>query len=65
MRYAFSKGHLQKFSVPSVCNMLTVHPSGYYAWLKRPFSKRAIEDKRQTELLKEAWDEIGKVYGYW
>ena len=45
--------------------MLTVHPSGYYAWLKRPFSKRAIEDKRQTELLKEAWDEIGKVYGYW
>ena len=23
-----------------------------------------MEDKRQTELLKEAWEESGKVYGY-
>ena len=44
--------------------MLTVHRSGFYAWLKQPFSKRAMEDKRQTELLKEAWEESGKVYGY-
>ena len=64
MRYAFIKGHLQQFSVRSMCNMLTVHPSGFYAWLKRPFSKRAVEDKRQTELLKEAWEDSGKVYGY-
>ena len=44
--------------------MLTVHPSGFYAWLKRPFSKRTLEDERQTELLKEAWEDSGKVYGY-
>ena len=44
--------------------MLTVHPSGFYAWLKRPFSKRALEDERQTELLKAAWKDSGKVYGY-
>ena len=43
---------------------LRVHPSGFYAWLKPPFSKRAIEDKRQTDLLKEAWEDSGKVYGY-
>jgi putative transposase len=43
--------------------MLTVHPSGFYAWLKRPFSKRDLEDKRQTELLKEAWEDSDKVYG--
>jgi len=47
-----------------MCRMLCVHPSGFYAWLKRPFSKRAIEDKRQTELLKGAWEDSGKVYGY-
>jgi putative transposase len=64
MRYAFIKGHHSKFSVRRMCNMLTVHPSGFYAWLKRPFSNRAIEDKRQTELLKEAWEDSGKVYGY-
>tara|TARA_R110002073_G_scaffold44016_3_gene122430 strand:- start:449 stop:1264 length:816 start_codon:yes stop_codon:yes gene_type:complete len=44
--------------------MLCVHPSGFYAWLKKPFSKRAREDQRQTELLKEAWQDSGKVYGY-
>lgn len=64
MRYAFIKGHHQQFNVRSMCNMLTVHPSGFYAWLKQPFSKRAIEDKRQTELLKDAWEDSGKVYGY-
>lgn len=44
--------------------MLTVHPSGFYAWLKQPFSIRVLEEKRQTELLKRAWEESGKVYGY-
>ena len=47
-----------------MCRMLRVHPSGFCACLKRPFSKRAIEDKRQTELLKDAWEESGRVYGY-
>ena len=64
MRYAFIKGHHQQFNVRSMCSMLTVHPSGFYAWLKRPFSKRALEDERQTELLKHAWEDSGKVYGY-
>lgn len=44
--------------------MLRIHPSGFYAWLKRPFSSRAVEDKRQTELLRDAWKDSGKVYGY-
>ena len=44
--------------------MLRVHPSGFYAWLKQPLSRRAAEDARQTELLKEAWEDSGKVYGY-
>jgi putative transposase len=64
MRYAFIKGHHQQFNIRSMCNMLTVHPSEFYAWPKRPFSNRAIEDKRQTELLREAWEDNGEVYGY-
>ena len=36
----------------------------FYAWLKKPFSKRTVEDKRQTDLLKEAWEDSSKVYGY-
>jgi putative transposase len=64
MRYAFINGHHQQFSVRRMCSMLSVHPSGFYAWFKRPFSKRALEDKRQAVLLKKAWEDSGKVYGY-
>lgn len=64
MRYAFIKVHRPQFTVRTMCRMLCVHPSGFYAWLKNPFSKRATEDRRQTELLKEAWQDSGKVYGY-
>jgi hypothetical protein len=64
MKYAFIKAHRPEFSVRVMCRMLCVHPSGFYAWLKRPFSRRAVEDIRQTGLLKDAWEESGKVYGY-
>jgi len=46
------------------CAALRVHPSGFYAWLKSPLGKRAVEDQRQSKLIKEAWKESGKVYGY-
>lgn len=64
MRYAFIRLHHPRFHVRTMCRMLRVHPSGFYAWLKRPFSKRAVEDKRQTDMLQEAWEDSGKVYGY-
>ena len=44
--------------------MLLVHPSGFSAWLREPLSPRALEDQRQTVLLKRAWDDSGEVYGY-
>ena len=47
-----------------MCRCLRIHPSGFYAWLKNSLSKRAKKDVRQTELIKKAWKESGKVYGY-
>ena len=44
--------------------MLSVHPSGFYVWVKEPLSLRAREDRRQIKLLKKAWKDSGKVYGY-
>jgi len=43
---------------------MQVHPSGYYAWLKEPHSKRYKENKRLLGLIKQAWLESGCVYGY-
>ena len=47
-----------------MCRVLMVHVSGFYAWLKEPLSQRAQDDERQTELIRQAWDDSGKVYGY-
>ncbi|MEO9574643.1 MAG: IS3 family transposase [Roseobacter sp.] len=64
VRYAFIEAHRAEFSVRSMCRVLAVHFSGFYAWLKEPFSPRALEDARQTELIQQAWADSGKVYGY-
>jgi putative transposase len=57
MRYAFVAEHRSRFSVRTMCRCLRIHPSGFYAWLKNPLSKRAKEDARQTELIRKAWDD--------
>jgi len=64
VRYAFVAKHLLLFSVRAMCRCLYIHPSGFYAWFKNPLSKRAREDARQTELIRTAWKDSGKVYGY-
>ena len=64
MRYAFVAAHRGHFSVRAMCRCLRIQPSGFYAWLQAPMSARAQEDRRQTELLRSAWAESGKVYGY-
>lgn len=64
MRCAFVAKHRPLFSVRTMCRCLRIQPSGFYAWLKNPLSKRAREDARQTELIRTAWKDSGKVYGY-
>ncbi|WP_210321345.1 IS3 family transposase [Devosia beringensis] len=64
VRYAFVAEHRQQFSVRTMCRCLRIHPSGFYAWLKTPLSKRAQEDIRQIRLIEDAWNQSGKVYGY-
>ena len=64
MKYAFIQEHRAEFGIRAMCRMLRVHFSGFYAWLRNPLSDRAREDARQTELIRDAWIESGKVYGY-
>ena len=46
-----------------MCRVLRVHRSGYYAWLQKPCSDRAIEDQRLLELIKVSHAEVDGVYG--
>ena len=47
-----------------MCQMVDVHPSGYYAWRTSPLSNRQREDARLLGHIKQFWLESGGVYGY-
>jgi len=52
------------YSIQRLCQVLKVHPSGYYAWLAEPKSARAKDNQRLLGLIKHSWLESGGVYGY-
>lgn len=64
MATAFIRAHQTEFRVRAMCRVLRVHFSGFYAWLREPLSRRARDNARQTELIRQAWFDSGKVYGY-
>ena len=48
----------------TLCRALRLERSGYYAWLKRPKSKRTQRNEELIATLKQLWMESGCVYGY-
>jgi len=64
VRYAFIRSEAINYPVRRLCRMMSVHPSGYYAWCTTPESPRAIEDRRLLGPIKQSWLESGTVYGY-
>ncbi len=64
MRYAFIRAHQDRFPLRTLCRVLNVHRSGYYAWCKQPKSLRRREDERLVGLIKQFWQESSCLYGY-
>jgi putative transposase len=64
VKYAFIQAHRHEHKVRTLCRVIGVHRSGFYAWCREPRSRRAREDARQTGLIKQFWIESGGVYGY-
>ena len=46
-----------------MCRLFKLHRSGFYAWLKKPLSNRALEDNRLLKLIKESYVASGGTYG--
>ena len=46
-----------------MCRIFKVHFGGFYAWLEKPLSNRAIEDLRLLKLIKQFYIASGATYG--
>ena len=47
----------------TMCRVLRVAPSGFYAWTHKPMSARAKEDRRLLTLIRAAYTSSGGIYG--
>ena len=54
-RYQFIQEQQQEYPVKTLCHILGVSESGYYAWCKREPSQRQVENERLTEQIAQAF----------
>ena len=61
--YEFIKANTRQHDVRTMCRLLQVAPSGYYAWLHAPISDRALEDARLLRLIRASFVASHGIYG--
>ena len=57
------KANQARYPVATMCRVLDVSTSGYYAWLKRPRSKRASEDAVLGGRIRQIYLRSRRTYG--
>ncbi|MEN9842924.1 MAG: hypothetical protein RLZZ612_753 [Pseudomonadota bacterium] len=57
------QAHQRQFRFTSMCRVLKVHRSGYYAWLREPLSARAKANEKLTTQIREFYDQSMGIYG--
>ena len=62
-RFAFIDREKACYDATVLCRLLPVSRSGFYAWLRRAPSARAVADQVLTEQIRTAFDDNRKVYG--
>jgi putative transposase len=63
MKYAFIAANMAAFPMGLVCSVLGVSRSGYYAWRKRPASKRRLRYQYLLERIKDVHKKSRETYG--
>ena len=63
VKYAFIKAHRSEFDTAVMCRLLEVSRSGFYEWLRKPLSDRALEDQRLLGLIRASYTASHGVYG--
>jgi len=62
-RFAFIDREKAYHDVAALCRLLQVSRSGFYAWLSRPPSARAVADEVLSVQIRAAYDDNRRVYG--
>lgn len=55
--------HKDEFRLSSMCRVLRVQRSGYYAWKARPKSKRTVADESLLVSIKQSFENSQGIYG--
>ena len=63
VKYSVIKTHRREFDTAVMCRLLDVSRSGFYEWLRKPLSDRALEDQRLLSLIRAAYTASHGVYG--
>ncbi len=63
MKYQFIAMHQQEFAIKTMCRVLEVAVSGFYAWLRRAPSRRSQENTGLGERIVRIYHDNRQVYG--
>lgn len=63
MKYAFMAAHESEFSVKTMCRILGVQRSGFYAWKQRRPSRREQANQELLVRIREAFELGRNTYG--
>src|SRR2546421_829954 len=63
MKYDFIARHHQEYPVQTMCQVLDVSVSGYYAWKQRPASARQIADEQLSVRIRQVHEATHQIYG--
>lgn len=63
MRFSFIHAEKALFPVRALCHLLGVSPQGYYAFARRPPSRRVLAEVALCEAIRQVFAESGETYG--
>ncbi len=63
MKYRLIAQHQQEYPVTTMCQVLDVSVSGYYAWKQRLASARQIADEQLRARIRQVHESSHQVYG--
>ena len=61
MRHRFVKDNLSQFRVTTMCRVLRVSTSGFYAWQGRSESERAVRSRALVKRIVEVYKKSGST----